>query len=60
MSWHLPKFAATCPASPTADIPQVFVNGELIGGCDIVLEMYQTGELKTVLEQAGTNTDKTN
>ena len=33
--------------------PQVFVNGELIGGCDIVLEMYQTGELKTVLEQAG-------
>ena len=33
--------------------PQVFVNGELIGGCDIVLEMYQSGELKTVLEQAG-------
>lgn len=35
--------------------PQVFVNGELIGGCDIVLEMYQAGELKTVLEQAGAN-----
>lgn len=33
--------------------PQVFVNGELIGGCDIVLEMHQSGELKTVLEQAG-------
>ena len=33
--------------------PQVFVNGELIGGCDIVLEMHQTGELKSVLEQAG-------
>ena len=33
--------------------PQVFVNGELIGGCDIVLEMYQNGELKTVLEGAG-------
>ena len=34
--------------------PQVFVNGELIGGCDIVLEMYQNGELKTVLDQAMT------
>ena len=33
--------------------PQVFVNGELIGGCDIVLEMYQSGELKTVLQAAG-------
>lgn len=32
--------------------PQVFVNGELIGGCDIVLEMYRSGELKNVLEQA--------
>ena len=40
--------------------PQVFVNGELIGGCDIVLEMYQNGELKSVLEQAGTNTENTN
>ena len=35
--------------------PQVFVNGELIGGCDIVLEMHQTGELKTALEQATTS-----
>jgi monothiol glutaredoxin len=26
-------------------IPQLFVEGELIGGCDIVLEMYETGEL---------------
>ena len=26
-------------------IPQLFVDGELIGGCDIVLEMYETGEL---------------
>ncbi len=33
--------------------PQVFVNGELIGGCDIVLEMHQSGELKTVLQGAG-------
>ncbi|MEX2352710.1 MAG: Grx4 family monothiol glutaredoxin [Gammaproteobacteria bacterium] len=25
--------------------PQVFINGELIGGCDIVLELFQSGEL---------------
>lgn len=35
--------------------PQVFVNGELIGGCDIVLEMFQNGELKGVLEGATAN-----
>lgn len=32
--------------------PQVFVNGELIGGCDITTEMYQSGELQTLLNQA--------
>jgi len=32
--------------------PQVFVNGELIGGCDIVLEMFQKGELKSLLNGA--------
>jgi monothiol glutaredoxin len=30
-------------------IPQLFHNGELIGGCDIVSEMYETGELASVL-----------
>jgi monothiol glutaredoxin len=30
-------------------IPQLFVNGELIGGCDIVTEMYENGELAEVL-----------
>lgn len=35
-------------------IPQVYVNGEFIGGCDIVRDMYQTGELQKLLgtEQA--------
>ena len=32
--------------------PQVFVNGELIGGCDIVLDMFQTGELQTMIKGA--------
>ena len=29
--------------------PQLYVNGELIGGCDIVVEMYQSGELKSLI-----------
>jgi monothiol glutaredoxin len=33
--------------------PQLYVNGELLGGCDIVLEMYDSGELKTMLASAG-------
>jgi monothiol glutaredoxin len=31
--------------------PQLYVNGELIGGCDIIVEMYQSGELKKLLEE---------
>jgi monothiol glutaredoxin len=30
-------------------IPQLFVDGELVGGCDIVTEMYETGELADTL-----------
>ena len=30
-------------------IPQLFVKGELVGGCDIVTEMYETGELAETL-----------
>jgi monothiol glutaredoxin len=30
-------------------IPQLFVKGELVGGCDIVTEMYESGELASVL-----------
>lgn len=32
-------------------VPQLFVDGELVGGCDIVTEMYETGELAQVLGQ---------
>jgi len=30
-------------------VPQLFVNGELVGGCDIVTEMYESGELQQSL-----------
>lgn len=32
-------------------IPQIFVKGEFIGGCDIMREMFETGELKTLLAE---------
>jgi len=34
-------------------IPQLYVQGEFLGGCDIIREMYETGELQQVLEQKG-------
>ena len=34
-------------------VPQVYVQGEFIGGCDIAREMFQSGELQTMLEEKG-------
>ncbi|XP_043798660.1 glutaredoxin-related protein 5, mitochondrial isoform X1 [Apis laboriosa] len=34
-------------------IPQVFINGEFVGGCDILLEMHRNGELIAELKKAG-------
>ncbi|XP_035781009.1 glutaredoxin-related protein 5, mitochondrial-like [Anopheles albimanus] len=34
-------------------IPQVFINGEFVGGCDILLQMHQNGELIEELKKAG-------
>lgn len=42
----LPQFANW----PT--FPQLWVNGELIGGCDIITEMYNNGELQLLLKEA--------
>ncbi|MBM2854542.1 MAG: grxD [Steroidobacteraceae bacterium] len=33
--------------------PQLYVKGELVGGCDIVVEMYRSGELQSLLQEAG-------
>lgn len=43
---ELPKYADW----PT--FPQLWVKGELIGGCDIILEMFQQGELQTIIKEA--------
>jgi monothiol glutaredoxin len=39
-------------------IPQLYVKGEFVGGCDIVVEMTLSGELDQVLEQKGVTFDK--
>ena len=37
-------------------IPQLYVKGELVGGCDIVREMFQSGELQELLNNRGITT----
>lgn len=39
-------------------IPQLYVKGEFVGGCDIVREMFETGELKTFLAEKGVKLDE--
>ena len=34
-------------------IPQLYINGEFVGGCDIMKEMYQSGELQNLVATAG-------
>jgi monothiol glutaredoxin len=38
-------------------IPQLYVQGEFVGGCDIVREMYQSGELAELLAEKGVPTE---
>ncbi len=39
-------------------IPQLYVKKEFIGGCDIIKEMYESGDLKKVFEEKGINYKK--
>jgi monothiol glutaredoxin len=34
-------------------IPQLYVKGEFVGGCDIIMEMFQNGELEALLKEKG-------
>jgi monothiol glutaredoxin len=43
---NLPKYADW----PT--FPQLWVKGELVGGCDIITELYESGELKRMVQEA--------
>lgn len=48
---NLPKFANW----PT--FPQIYIKGELVGGCDIVLELHESGELQKLIADATTAVD---
>ncbi len=48
-----PEIRATLPGYanwPT--FPQLYVEGELVGGCDIITEMFEAGELQTLIKEA--------
>ena len=47
---ELPKYANW----PT--FPQLWIKGELIGGCDIVTEMFESGELQTLIKESSVTT----
>ena len=47
-----PEIRAQLPQySEWPTFPQPFVQGELVGGCDIITEMYQSGELQTLINE---------
>ena len=48
---NLPRYADW----PT--FPQIYIDGELVGGCDITLELAASGELKTMMEAAANKAD---
>jgi len=48
-----PEVRANLPRySNWPTFPQLFINGELIGGCDITLELYESGELARMVKEA--------
>ncbi len=54
-----PDIRATLPGYanwPT--FPQLYVGGELIGGCDIVVEMFESGELESLIKEAAPATEE--
>lgn len=50
-----PEIRSTLPGvSNWPTFPQLFIDGELVGGCDIITEMYEKGELQTLIDQVST------
>jgi monothiol glutaredoxin len=46
-----PEIRANLPeVSDWPTFPQLFIDGELVGGCDIIVDMYQTGELQPMIK----------
>ncbi len=49
---HLPRYADW----PT--FPQVYIDGDLVGGCDITLELHANGELKKLMQEAADKVER--
>jgi len=48
-----PDIRASLPSvSEWPTFPQLFIEGELVGGCDIIVEMYENGELQPMIQDA--------
>jgi monothiol glutaredoxin len=48
-----PEIRSNLPAfSEWPTFPQLFIEGELVGGCDIITEMYESGELQPMIKEA--------
>ncbi|MEZ5525295.1 MAG: Grx4 family monothiol glutaredoxin [Pseudomonadales bacterium] len=48
-----PEIRATLPSySNWPTFPQLYINGDLVGGCDIITELYEQGELQTMIKDA--------
>ena len=48
-----PDIRANLPRySDWPTFPQLFINGELVGGCDITMELYESGDLATMVAEA--------
>ena len=53
-----PEIRANLPSvSDWPTFPQLFIDGELVGGCDIIVEMYQSGELQPMIKDAATESE---
>ena len=53
-----PEIRANLPQfSDWPTFPQLFVNGELVGGCDIITEMFEAGELQDVIKGASPDSE---
>ena len=54
-----PDIRANLPkVSEWPTFPQLFVDGELVGGCDIITEMYENGELKQLLDDSASKREQ--
>lgn len=53
-----PEIRTTLPkVSNWPTFPQLYIDGELIGGCDIITEMYEKGELQSIVDKSGAESE---